>query len=227
MGVPFFGFILTLWVTPSPAQVSAIHMNQQFMVDGVNCHGASLVAAGVLKNLSYVGRKEIEGVLYQFCRPLDEPQAGAIGYVGGDPMVNHSFYVLAQNKRLQKRSAETTSLFRVVEGAFPNYAKYYFCPVPTLESQCGNEIDSYILKVAQFTSYYEGLLTELREFQNRENVYAEMMSLREPTPTSVCHESLMRAKLRLISLMDLGNILNGQGLIMYQKNSPMKQRGKN
>lgn len=75
---------------------------KRFYMDGINCHSTSLQSAGLLSYPTYVDAEEFEFVIRSQCEPVQNPEAGVVGWIGGKGLGSHSFYFLNPSTIIQK-----------------------------------------------------------------------------------------------------------------------------
>lgn len=208
---------------PLQAILPQFPFDQTFAVNGVNCHGTSLLAAGILDQVSYVSNDELEHTLHSKCVSVEGATPGSIGIIGRNTMLSHSFYVLSRNLILEKRSLSAKSNFKIHYVSNMPRAEYFYCEkanvvcstsaVLVLQTRVSREEQFY----AEFLSTYAGLPERRAHEDNLRDLLQIATRLHTQALGSTCNQLVADLKYRLISLNDLMEQLSGAGLFYNQR----------
>jgi hypothetical protein len=191
-----------------------------FSFDGINCHSASLQAAGVIKYPSHVTDDEIQFIFETQCEQVPRNEARAIGITGGGTLFSHSFFYIEPNKVFQKKSLQKKDSYQILKGHPVRGAKYFMCKAEP--SDCS---DARVTRVKKLTDqigiYYAGLLLSADDMNQRDIKQKQLVQLQKMTSSlrglpSTCRRAVQRIALRQDSLRAVSDRLSGARFFLGQ-----------
>lgn len=107
-----------------------------FSLNGVNCHGTTLKAAGFFSYPTHVDFPEMMFVLNNMCTRVNGPEPGAIAMMSADrAMFSHSYYHLKSDVVVEKNDLRNMTPIRFLRRGPVAEADYYICETETPNCQ--------------------------------------------------------------------------------------------
>lgn len=190
-----------------------------YLLDGINCHGTSFQAAGVLSYPSHIDKDELNYLLDTQCTRVQGPGHAVIAVQGRRSNFSHSYYHRTATSIIEKRSLERRTPVQFLQRGPLRSAEYYSCR--RLPTSCSQSVMTDFRRRIQLVGFYLASISQGRsDYRYRDKMIAylrENITALEQTNVSADCRHLKNLVLnRGRSLSAWGDQITGMRLYINQ-----------